>query len=78
MCLGAIGIVAEVGGSAELPYAVVDFGDRKSEVGIMTTEELRAGAAVLVHSGFILDVLDPERASELLATRARMADPDAA
>lgn len=78
MCLGAIGVLVEIGEGAGMPYAVVDFGDRKAEVGSFTEEGLVPGAYVLVHSGFILEVLDEDRAAEMLDLRAGMVEPNSA
>jgi hydrogenase maturation factor len=73
MCLGAIGIVIEVDETSAMPTAVVDFGDWTTEVGVFDKEGLRPGIHVLVHSGFVLEVLPDDRAAEMLALRAEMA-----
>lgn len=75
MCMGAIGVVTEVGEVGGMPFAVVDFGDRSAEVGVMIGESLHPGTPVLVHSGFILEALDPDRAAEMLALRTEMTEP---
>jgi len=64
MCLAIPGLVESVQGRT----AVVDFGGIKREaiVDLMEPGTVRPGVYVLVHTGFIIQILDKREAEETL------------
>jgi hydrogenase expression/formation protein HypC len=64
MCLAVPGLVETVDGRT----AIVDFGGVKREAVIDLMEEgtVRPGTYVLVHTGFVIQVLDKKEAEETL------------
>jgi hydrogenase expression/formation protein HypC len=65
MCLAVPGLVESVEGRT----AIVDFGGVKREAVIDLMEEgsIRPGTYVLVHTGFVIQILSKEEAEETLA-----------
>ncbi len=47
--------------------AVVELGGARRRIGLQLTPEARVGDYVLVHTGFAINVLDPEEAAASLA-----------
>ncbi len=64
MCLAVPGLVVSVEGRK----AVVDFGGVRREVmlDLMEEGEVRPGCYVLVHTGYVIQILDEEEAEETL------------
>ena len=64
MCLAVPGLVESVDGRT----AVVDFGGVKREavVDLMEQGSVKPGTYVLVHTGFVIQILDKKEAEETL------------
>jgi hydrogenase expression/formation protein HypC len=64
MCLAIPGLVESVEGRT----AVVDFGGVKREaiIDLMEPGSVKAGVYVLVHTGFVIQILDRQEAEETL------------
>jgi hydrogenase maturation factor len=59
MCLGTIGVITAVRDEDGVPMALVATGTgEKLSACLLTCPEARPGAAVLVHSGYVLQILD--------------------
>jgi hydrogenase maturation factor len=59
MCLGTIGVITAIHDEDGLPMALVATGTgEKLSACLLTCPEARPGAAVLVHSGYVLRILD--------------------
>ena len=65
MCLAVPGLVESVEGRT----AIVDFGGVKREavIDLMEEDSIRPGTYVLVHTGFVIQILSKEEAEETLA-----------
>ena len=62
MCLGTIGVVTEIRDDDGVPMALVAAGPAAViDACLLTCPEAAAGDTVLVHSGYILQVLDGAR-----------------
>lgn len=59
MCLGTIGVITAIHDEDGVPIALVatEPGEKLSAC-LLTCPEARPGAAVLVHSGYVLQILD--------------------
>jgi hydrogenase maturation factor len=59
MCLGTIGVITEVCDSDGVPMAMVDAGSAITvNACLLTCPEAAVGQTVLVHSGYVLEILD--------------------
>lgn len=58
MCLGTRGVITAVHDDDGVPIALVDTGAGTVSACLLTCPEARPGAAVLVHSGYVLQILD--------------------
>ena len=65
MCLGMTGVVTGIRDDDGIPMAVVDTADPADSAAaggipacLLTCPEAGAGATVLVHSGYVLQILD--------------------
>lgn len=66
MCLGIPGEVVEVDEPDEgLREGTVSFGGVRKRVCLAYVPEVQQGDYVIVHAGFALSVLDPERARDV-------------
>jgi hydrogenase maturation factor len=74
MCLGSIGVVEQVGESGGMPTATVDLGSRRIEAPLLVGVVPDRGDHVVVHSGFVVEVLDADTAAEMLAARRELAE----
>lgn len=72
MCLGVLGTVTRVWDEGGVPMADVDLGDRTQVACLLYQPSVGVGAEVLIHTGFVVDALDPERAADARALRARL------
>ncbi len=63
MCLSIPGTVVSIEGAT----AVADIGGVRCRVATHLVDEISVGDHVLVHSGYILEKLDPERAAEMIS-----------
>ena len=76
MCLGVIGVVTRTFAEGEVPMADVDNGDGPRAVCLLYCPEAAVGDDVLVHMGFVMEVLDPARAAESRALRRLLVEGD--
>lgn len=61
MCLGTVGVITAVRDDRGVPMALVDTGPAGTlDACLLTCPEAGAGATVLVHSGYVLQVVDDE------------------
>jgi hydrogenase maturation factor len=61
MCLGTAGVIIAVRDDEGVPMALVDTGAGAAvSACLLTCPEARAGSEVLVHSGYVLQILDDE------------------
>lgn len=73
MCLGVIGRVDRVFDEGGMPMAEVATGDAIQRACLLYCPETTAGDDVLVHMGFVMEVLDAERAADARAFREELA-----
>jgi hydrogenase assembly chaperone HypC/HupF len=72
MCLGLIGVVTRTFDEDGVPMAAVDTGDGDRSVCLLYCPDAAVGDDVLMHMGFVMEVLDPERAAESRELRRQM------
>jgi len=77
MCLGLIGIVTRTFDADGVPMAEVDSGDGPRSVCLLYCPGAAVGDDVLMHMGFVMEVLDPERAAESRELRRQLVVGDA-
>jgi hydrogenase maturation factor len=71
MCLGTVGVVVEVWDENGIPMANVETASAHTQrVCLVAHPGSAEGARVLVHSGFVVQVLDPQAAADAVALRA--------
>lgn len=58
MCLGTTGVITEVVDDDGVPMALVDTGTAVRTACLLTCPEAIPGATVLIHCGFVLEILD--------------------
>lgn len=59
MCLGTIGVITELRDDDGVPMALVDTGAARAvSACLLTCPHAGVGMTVLVHSGYVLDVLE--------------------
>ncbi len=69
MCLGIPGEIVEIDGDSEgLPQGVLSFSGVRKRVCLAYVPEAKVGDFVIVHAGFALSVIDPQRAREVFET----------
>ena len=64
MCLGKVGVVTKVWDDDGVRLALVDVGSAIETAWVIGQPDLQTGASVLVHLGFVVEVLDPTSAKE--------------
>jgi len=62
MCLAVPALIVSIDGNE----AEVDLAGVRRRIGLQLTPEARVGDYVLVHTGFAINVLDPDEAAESL------------
>lgn len=66
MCLGTVGVITAVRDDRGVPMALVDTGPAGTVAAcLLTCPEAGAGATVLVHSGYVLQILETGDAEDL-------------
>ena len=66
MCLGVPGEVIEIEEPGEgLAQGTISFGGVRKRVCLVYVPEAKIGDYVIVHAGFALSVIDPERARDV-------------
>jgi hydrogenase maturation factor len=70
MCLGTLGVIARVWEEDGLPMALVDDGSRTRAACLLGRPGAGVGARVLVHLGFVVEVLDGDLADDAARLRA--------
>jgi hydrogenase assembly chaperone HypC/HupF len=80
MCLGLIGVVNRTFDEDGVPMAEVDSGDGPRSVCLLYCPDAAVGDDVLTHMGFVMEVLDPQRAADSRELRRQLVlgDSDAA
>ncbi len=68
MCLAMPALIVKIEGQE----AQVELGGVRRQVGLQLVPEARVGDYVLVHTGFAINVLDPDEAAETLRLFAEM------
>jgi hydrogenase maturation factor len=59
MCMGMTGVVAEISDDDGIPMALIDTGPAGVvQACLITCPDARIGDTVLVHSGYVLQILD--------------------
>jgi hydrogenase maturation factor len=76
MCLGEIGTVAALDDEAGPPVARVRAPDGAERRCGVFAPGVEVGSAVLVHLGYVVEVLDPERAAQAVALRRTTTFPE--
>lgn len=61
MCLGTVGVITAVRDEDGLPMAVVDADGGTLSACLITCPEAGVGRIVLVHCGYVLQILDDEQ-----------------
>jgi hydrogenase maturation factor len=70
MCLGRVGVVMKVWEERGVPLALVDVGSTTETACLLASPEVAEGTSVLVHLGFVVEVLDPRSAEDARRLRA--------
>ena len=73
MCLGVIGQVDRVFDEGGIPMAEVATDGATQRACLLYCPETTAGDDVLLHMGFVMEVLDADRAAEARAFREELA-----
>lgn len=64
MCLGMTGVVTRIRDDDGVPMAIIDAGTAGViHACLLTCAEAAVGDTVLVHSGYVLQIFDPEEDS---------------
>lgn len=70
MCLGKVGVVTKVWEDEGVPMALVDVESATETACLVASPEVVEGTSVLVHLGFVVEVLDSRSAGEARRLRA--------
>ena len=70
MCIGALGTVTRTWDEADVPMALVDTGSGVERACLLTAPDAQVGSVVLVHMGYVVEVLDQEEAEDARRLRA--------
>lgn len=70
MCLGTIGVVTRVWEEDGIPVALVDTGTVTTRACLLACPGAAAGASVLVHSGYVVELLSEQDAASARELRA--------
>jgi hydrogenase maturation factor len=70
MCLGKVGVVMKVWEEDGVPLSLVDVGSTTETACLLAYPGVRQGTSVLVHLGFVVEILDRESAEEAKRLRA--------
>jgi hydrogenase maturation factor len=70
MCLGKLGVVTKVWDDDGIRMALVDVGSAIETACVIEQPDLHTGASVLVHLGFVVEILDPMSAQEAMHLRS--------
>ena len=71
MCLGRLGTVTKVWDEGGVPLSLVDTGGAAERACLLGFPDVREGADVLVHMGFVVEVLDPAMAADARRLRSQ-------
>ncbi len=72
MCLGLIGVVTRTFEESDVPMADVDTGDGPRSACLLYCPDATVGDDVLMHMGFVMEVLDPQRAADSRELRRQL------
>jgi hydrogenase maturation factor len=70
MCLGQVGVVTRVWEEGGVPLALVDVDSGTVTACLLAAPEVVEGTSVLLHLGFVVEVLDSASANEARRLRA--------
>jgi hydrogenase expression/formation protein HypC len=73
MCLGTLGTITRTWDAGGVPMAAVEASARQVDACLLYHPDASVGDPVLVHMGFVVDVLDDETATDARDLRAGMA-----
>jgi hydrogenase expression/formation protein HypC len=72
MCLGIPGEILEIDEASDiLPQGTLSFGGVRKKICLAYVPEARVGDFVVVHAGFALSVIDPDRARDVFEALER-------
>src|SRR5579862_568191 len=74
MCLGMVGVLTRVWDEGGTLAGHVDSGTSTQQVSLLACPHAQVGASVLVHSGFVLEVLEADAAQEARRLRGLAGD----
>jgi hydrogenase maturation factor len=75
MCLGKLGSIVRTWDAGGMPMARVEGPGSDLDACLLYHPEAKVGDDVLVHLGFVIEVLDPAAAVDARRLRERLADP---
>jgi len=78
MCLGSLGQITRTWDAGGVPMGAVDVPGRTLDACLLYHPDARVGDQVLVHMGFVVDVLDDETAADARELREELSGPPAA
>lgn len=61
VCLGTVGVITAVRDEDGVPMALVDAGQGPVSACLLTCPDASVGRTVLVHCGYVLQILDDEQ-----------------
>jgi len=70
MCLGTMGVITKVWDQDGVPLALVDEVGKTETACLLGCPAAGVGARVLVHCGFVVEILCPEEADQAASLRA--------
>lgn len=70
MCLGTIGVVTQVWEEDGVPVALVRAGSATTRASLLACPGTAVGTSVLVHSGYVIDVLSQQAAADAQRLRS--------
>ena len=75
MCLGSLGKVVRVWDEGGMPMAEVDASGHSLPACLLYHPDVTVGDDVLIHMGFVVDVMDGQTAADARSLRAGVVPP---
>jgi hydrogenase maturation factor len=69
MCLGEIGVVTAVDRAPDAPTATVRVRESDRTASLLLRPDVEVGQHVVLHTGYVVEVLDPSEAASALELR---------